>query len=418
MALKDEILEIAMKARSASFEVANLSGTVKNAALELMATGLLENAETLKSENAKDLARAKEKGLTEAMINRLTLSDSVIASMAASLREVALLPDPVGTVTDVKVRPNGLRVGRMSIPLGVIGIIYESRPNVTADAAGLCLKSGNAVVLRGGSESIDSNRAIAKVLTEACKKGGVPDGAIQVITTTDRDAVLEMLKLEEQIDIIIPRGGEGLIRFVVENSKIPVIKHYKGVCHVYVDVDADMEKAVNIAYNAKVQRPGVCNSMETLLVHSAIAEKFLPLIAARYAEAAVEVRGCARTRVILTEAKEAKESDWAEEFLDLIIAVKVVDDFDGAKAHIEKYGSLHTESIVTENYTNAERFIREVNSSSVMVNASTRFADGFEYGLGAEIGISTTKLHAYGPMGLNELTTKKFVVYGDGQIRE
>jgi glutamate-5-semialdehyde dehydrogenase len=306
----------------------------------------------------------------------------------------------------------------MRIPIGVIGIIYESRPNVTADAAALCLKSGNAVVLRGGSEAINSNTAIASVLRDACVASGVPAGAVQVVPMTEREAVLEMLKLEDYIDLIIPRGGEGLIRFVVENSKIPVIKHYKGVCHVYVDEFADMEMAEEIAFNAKVQRPGVCNSMETLLVHRAVAPEFLPRIFKRYSEAGVEIRGCAETKKILPTVKDAKEEDWSAEFLDLIVAVKVVGSLDEAVEHIERYGSLHTESIVTKDYANAQRFLKEVNSSTVIVNASTRFSDGFQLGLGAEIGISTTKIHAFGPMGLEELTTSKFIIYGDGQIRQ
>jgi glutamate-5-semialdehyde dehydrogenase len=306
----------------------------------------------------------------------------------------------------------------MRIPIGVIGIIYEARPNVTADAAGLCLKSGNAAVLRGGSEAINSNLAIAEVLSSACKAAGVPETAVQVVPTTEREAVLEMLKLEEYIDLIIPRGGEGLIRFVVQNSKVPVIKHYKGVCHVFVDESADVDMAERIAYNAKVQRPGVCNAMETLLVHTHIAEKFLPRIYERLKGEGVEVRGCLETLKILKDAKEAQEGDWSNEYLDLILNVRVVGSLDEAIAHISRYGSLHTESIVTEDYRNSRRFVEEVNSSTVLVNASTRFSDGFELGLGAEIGISTTKIHAFGPMGLEELTTRKFFVYGDGQVRE
>ncbi len=418
MSIKDDLAAIGVGAKEAGSVLSALRSGVKNSALQGMADGLLKNAKLLKKENAKDLKAGKEKGLTDAMINRLKLSDKVISGMAEGLCEVAALPDPVGEVTGIRTRPNGLRVGRMRIPLGVVGIIYESRPNVTADAAGLCLKSGNAVILRGGSEAIHSNRAIAGVLKAAAKEAGVPEAAIQLVETTDRAAVLEMLKLEESIDIIIPRGGEGLIRFVVENSKIPVIKHYKGVCHVYVDAETEMDMAVDIAHNAKVQRPGVCNSMETLLVHKAAAAEFLPLIHKSFSEAGVLMMGCERTREILGDIKTATEEDWYAEFLDLTIAIKVVDSMDSAMAHIACYGSLHTESIVTSNYANAERFLREVNSSSVMVNASTRFADGFEYGLGAEIGISTTKLHAYGPMGLVELTTQKFIVYGDGQIRE
>ncbi len=418
MSVRDEVVAIAKAAREASFELARLGPAVKNAALLKMAGGLIENAAFLKEENAKDLVAGEKKGLSKAMLDRLTLSDKVLSSMAEGLREVAALPDPVGEVTKMWKRPNGLMVGRMRIPIGVIGIIFESRPNVTADAAGLCLKSGNAVILRGGSEAIHSNNAIAKILNGACAPSGVPEKAVQVIPTTDREAVLEMLGLEEFIDLIIPRGGEGLIRFVVENSKVPVIKHYKGVCHVFVDASASIEMAVNIAFNAKVQRPGVCNAMETLLVHSDIAASFLPAVYGKYREAGVELRGCERTRAILKGIKAASEEDWSAEFLDLILAVKVVDNMDAAVAHINKYGSLHTESIVTSDYANAHRFLREVNSSTVVVNASTRFSDGHQLGLGAEIGISTTKIHAFGPMGLEELTTQKFIIYGDGQIRQ
>lgn len=418
MSVKDSVLEIAKAARAASLGLSRLDTGRKNAALLKMADGLVAASAYLKEENRKDLEAAEKKGLQKAMIERLTLSDKAINTMAAGLREVAALPDPVGEVTKMWKRPNGLMVGRMRIPIGVIGIIYESRPNVTADAAGLCLKSGNAVVLRGGSEAIHSNTAIAKILNEACEAAGIIGRPIQVIPVTDREAVLEMLKLEDYIDLIIPRGGEGLIRFVVENSKIPVIKHYKGVCHVFVDESADMEMAQRIAFNAKVQRPGVCNSMETLLVHKGIAEKFLPSMHEKYNAAGVELRGCERTKKILKDVKAATEEDWSAEYLDLILAVKVVDDIDGAIDHISKYGSLHTESIVTKDYANSQRFLREVNSSTVLVNASTRFSDGFQLGLGAEIGISTTKIHAFGPMGLEELTTQKFIIYGEGQVRE
>ncbi len=417
MSIKDEVLSIARSAKDASLVLSRLDTSVKNAALINMADALVKNALSLKEENKKDLFVAEKNGLSKAMLDRLILSDKVIADMAAGLKEVAALPDPVGEVSRMWKRPNGLMVGRMRIPLGVIGIIYEARPNVTADAAGLCLKSGNAVLLRGGSEAINSNLAICKILNGACRDAGVPETAIQVMPTVDREAVLEMLKLDDLIDLIIPRGGEGLIRFVTENSKIPVIKHYKGVCHVFVDEFADIDMATAIAFNAKVQRPGVCNAMETLLVHKNIARKFLPIIYERYKQAGVELRGCPETRVILKDIKEAKEEDWSAEYLDLILAVKIVSDMDGAMSHIAKYGSMHTESIVTKDYANAQRFLKEVNSSTVLVNASTRFSDGFELGLGAEIGISTTKLHAFGPMGLEELTTRKFIVYGNGQVR-
>ncbi|MEK6758441.1 MAG: glutamate-5-semialdehyde dehydrogenase [Deltaproteobacteria bacterium] len=417
MSIKDDVLSIAKAARAASFILSRIDAATKNRALGQMADALIAASAHLKAENLKDLETARTKGLSTAMIERLTLSDKAISTMAASLREVVHLPDPVGEITKMWKRPNGLMVGKMRIPIGVIGIIYESRPNVTSDAAGLCLKSGNAVILRGGSEAIHSNMAIVSVLKGACTASGIPEAAIQVMPVTDREAVLEMLKLEEYIDLIIPRGGEGLIRFVVENSKIPVIKHYKGVCHVYVDEYADLDMAVSIAYNAKVQRPGVCNSMETLLVHSKAAPAFLPLIYKEYKAAGVELRGCPSTVAILKEIKAAEEQDWGAEYLDLILAVKVVGSMDEAIEHIARYGSLHTESIVTRDYSNAQRFLREVNSSTVVVNASTRFSDGFELGLGSEIGISTTKIHAFGPMGLEELTTQKFIIYGDGQIR-
>jgi glutamate-5-semialdehyde dehydrogenase len=337
--------------------------------------------------------------------------------MADGLCEVAELPDPVGEVTGMWRRPNGLQVGRMRIPLGVIGIVYEARPNVTADAAGLCLKSGNAVILRGGKEALHSNLAIGRVLRDAMERRQLPMAALQVLDTPDRGALLELLKCEEQIDLIIPRGGEGLIRFVAEHSRIPVIKHYKGVCHVFVDASADFAEAEKIALNSKVQRPGVCNAMETLLIHKDIAETFIPRIAAAMRAQGVELRGCPTTRAFASEALPASEDDWHTEYLELILAVRVVEDLDEAVTHIRTYGSLHTEAIVTRDYANAQRFLREVNSSVVLVNASTRFADGNQLGLGAEIGISTTKLHSFGPMGLEDLTTKKFIIYGDGQIR-
>jgi glutamate-5-semialdehyde dehydrogenase len=338
--------------------------------------------------------------------------------MAKGLREVAALPDPVREVVKMWRRPNGLQVGRMRIPLGVIGIIYEARPNVTADAAALCLKSGNAVILRGGSEAHHSNRAIGAVLREACAETAVPLDAVQIAQFKDRALVNELLQLEDYIDLIIPRGGEELIRAVVANSKIPVIKHYKGVCHVYVDADAPLEMAERICFNAKVQRPSVCNAMETLLVHEAIAPKFLPTMIAKFQAAGVEVRGCEKTRALVSGIKPASEADWSEEYLDLILAVRVVKDMDEAIDHIERYGSEHTESIVTTHYQRSREFIDRVNSSAVMVNASTRFNDGGELGLGAEIGISTSKIHAFGPMGLEELTTTKFIVFGDGQVRD
>jgi glutamate-5-semialdehyde dehydrogenase len=417
MSIREQVIEIARETRRAANILAHISSEIKNTALRDMADELIANTDYLISENAKDLAYAREKGLSSAMLDRLTLDVPTIRGMADGLREVAALPDPVGEVTSMWRRPNGLLVGRMRIPLGVIGIIYESRPNVTADAAALCLKSGNAVILRGGSEAINSNLAIGKLLKGVLKKVAIPENVIQVIPTTDREAVYEMLQLEEYIDIIIPRGGEELIRAVVNQSKIPVIKHYKGVCHIFVDASADLEMAVSLSINAKAQRPGVCNAMETLLVHKDISQTFLPMVAKGMREAGVTLKGCETTRVILTDIEAATEEDWYEEYLDLILAIRVVNDLDEAIAHIEHYGSLHTESIITRDYDNSQRFLNEVNSSTVLVNASTRFSDGFQLGLGAEIGISTTKLHAFGPMGLEELTTTKFIIYGNGQIR-
>ncbi len=397
--------------------VANLSSAEKDEALVEMAEQLIHHMDYLIEENEKDVEYARRKGLSKAMIDRLTLDEKAIRAMARGLEEVAALPDPVGKVTSMWRRPNGLLVGRMRIPLGVIGIIYESRPNVTVDAAALCLKAGNAVILRGGSEAINSNTALSLILRGVLRVKGLPENAIQLIPMVDREAVNMMLQLDEYIDLIIPRGGEDLIRAVVSQSRIPVIKHYKGVCHVFVDADADLDMAVRICLNAKVQRPGVCNAMETLLVHKSAAGVFLPAVAEALEKAGVVLRGCERTRAILPGLEEATEKDWHEEYLDLILAVKIVDGIDEAIRHIEKYGSLHTESIVTRDYDNAQRFLKEVNSSTVLVNASTRFSDGFQLGLGAEIGISTTKLHAFGPMGLEELTTQKFIIYGSGQIR-
>jgi len=418
MDLKEQILDMGVRARRAGRAVARTSGEARNDALEAMASAIEAASDELKSANAVDLENARASGISKAMLNRLAITDSTIASMASGLREVAAQPDPVGEVIKMWRRPNGLLVGKKRIPLGVIGIIYESRPNVTADAAGLCLKAGNAVILRGGSEAINSNRVLARILSDAAKSAGMPADAIQVVATTERDAVVEMLKLEEYIDLIIPRGGEGLIRFVTQNSMIPVVKHYKGVCHVYVDEFADMDMAAKIAVNAKAQRPGVCNSLETLLVHEKIANSFLPLVAKAMQNAGVELRGCSKTMAILPEIKEAGPEDWDAEYLDLILAVKVVGSLDEAVDHIADHGSLHTESIITNDYRNANKFIDAVNSSTVMVNASTRFSDGQQLGLGAEIGISTTKIHSFGPMGAEDLTTTKFIIYGDGQIRE
>ena len=417
ISIQSAVLDVAKRARTAGIILAKTNTRTKNDALNIMADELEGHKAFLQEENKKDLAAANEKGISGAMLDRLTLSDKVISSMSESLREVVALPDPVGEITKMWRRPNGLLVGKQRIPLGVIGIIYESRPNVTADAAGLCIKSGNAVVLRGGSEAIHSNVAIAEILRQSCARAGIPEDSVGMISTTDRSAVDEMLSLEEYIDVIIPRGGEALIKKVVETSMIPVIKHYKGVCHVFVDESADPEMAVSISVNAKTQRPGVCNAMETLLVHKRIAESFLPRAASGLVEKGVELRGCPETQKFLPDIRPATEDDWYEEYLDLILAVRVVGNMDEAIEHIERYGSLHTESIVTRDYENARRFLDEVNSSCVFVNATTRFSDGFELGLGAEIGISTTKLHAFGPMGLEELTTTKFIIHGDGQIR-
>ena len=418
MSVKGMIEKMAKDAKAASGLLRKVERGEKDAALKLMARRLGERKENIQKENEKDLSLAKEKGLSSAMIDRLTLDDRTIESMAEGLREVVALPDPVGEVTGMWKRPNGLVVGRVRIPLGVIGFIYESRPNVTVDAAGLCLKSGNAVILKGGSEAIHSNLILADILREALEETGLPQKAIQVVPTKEREAVGILLSQEEHVDIIIPRGGEGLIRFVTERSRIPVLKHYKGVCHIYVDEFADLEIASQVCFNAKVQRPGVCNAMETMLVHERIADDFLPAMAERLQDAGVEIRGCPKTLNLVSGTKPVEESDWPAEFLDLILSVKIVSTMEEALEHIEKYGSNHTEAIVTKDYNRSQRFLTEVDASVVLVNASTRFNDGFQLGLGAEIGINTSKLHAFGPMGLEELTTTKFVVYGDGQVRE
>jgi glutamate-5-semialdehyde dehydrogenase len=398
--------------------LAPLSSSEKNRALLAMADKLQTRSDFLVAENQKDLEFAQERGLSSALLDRIALNPSRVLEMGKGMRDVAALDDPVRQVVKMWRRPNGLQVGRMRIPLGVIGMIYEARPNVTADAAALCLKSGNAVILRGGSEAHHSNQAIGAVLREACAETRVPPDAVQVVQNKDHALVHELLQLEQYIDLIIPRGGEDLIRAVAAESKIPVIKHYKGVCHVYVDSDAALEMAEHICYNAKVQRPSVCNAMETLLVHEAIAPKFLPAMIAKFREAGVEIRGCDKTCALVPGIQAATEEDWSTEYLDLILAVRVVKDMDDAVSHIERYGSEHTETIVTNHYQKSREFVDRVNSSAVMVNASTRFNDGGELGLGAEIGISTSKIHAFGPMGLEELTTTKFIVFGDGQVRE
>lgn len=417
MSVEDTVTAIAKDAKAASRILARCPADKKNRALIAIADLLNSERKFIQAENAKDVAQAKAQGLSSAMIDRLTVSDGTIASMIQGLKEVAELKDPVGQAIQAYVRPNGLEVSRVRIPLGVIGIIYESRPNVTVDAAALCLKAGNSVILRGGSEAFHSNRALAGVIAKGLAAGGLPDTAVQVIPVREREAIHALLSQEEYVDVIIPRGGEGLIRYVTENSKIPVLKHYKGVCHVFVDRSADLTMAKEISINAKVQRPGVCNAMETLLVHKDIAEALLPDLSNRLAAEGVEIRGCEETRRLVPSAREAVEADWPEEFLDLILAVRVVSGMDAALDHISRYNSNHTETIVTQDYTRARRFVREIDASVVLVNASTRFNDGGQLGLGAEIGISTSKLHAYGPMGVDELTTTKFVVYGDGQIR-
>jgi glutamate-5-semialdehyde dehydrogenase len=417
MKLQQKISEIAEQTRDASTELLSLSTSEKNAVLQTVAQLLVKEKLTIQGENNRDIVLAREKALSSAMINRLLLSDEVIESMIQGLYELIHLPDPVGKIEDFSTRPNGLKVGRMRVPIGVIAMIYESRPNVTVDAAALCLKAGNGIILRGGSEAIFSNLALAKILQKALTLHGINKNVIQVIPLTDRQAVRYLLELEEQIDLVIPRGGEGLIRFVVQNSRIPVLKHYKGVCHIFVDKDADLEKALPIIANAKTQRPGVCNALEGILIHQDIADIFVPRLVDKLYDSGVEIRGCDRSVFLDGRVTAAQEQDWGTEFLDLIVCMKIVDDFQGAREYIRRHGSQHTESIITENYSTAEKFITEIDASAVMVNASTRFNDGGQLGLGAEIGISTTKLHAYGPMGLEELTTRKFVVYGQGQVR-
>jgi glutamate-5-semialdehyde dehydrogenase len=418
MTLEQAIDELATRAKTASATLMALSTEKKNQVLSTMADLLILKKQHLQAENDKDLEAGNNKGLSAAMLDRLRLSDAVVDSMVSGLRELCVLPDPVGKIEDFVKRPNGLQVGRMRVPLGVIAMIYESRPNVTVDAAALCIKTGNAIILRGGSEAIHSNLALADILQQALTEHDIDKNAVQVIPVTDRLAINHLLTLEEDIDLVIPRGGEGLIRFVAETSRIPVLKHYKGVCHLYIDKDADLDKATPLVINSKTHRPGVCNALEGLLVHKDVAEKYLPVMAEALTAAGVELRGCLKSVALTNQIKTASEEDWGTEFLDLILCVKVVQNFEEAKQYIQKHGSRHTESIITENYTTAQRFIAEVDASAVMVNASTRFNDGGQLGLGAEIGISTTKLHAYGPMGLEELTTRKFVVFGQGQVRE
>jgi len=415
--IEEIIRNMAGKARKAARRLAALPTSVKDNVLLQTADALLAEKEFIAAENRRDLEAGRAKGLSSAMLDRLELSDKVIRSMADGLREVASLADPVGKIDTMKRRPSGILVGRMRVPLGVVGMIYESRPNVTIDAAALCLKAGNAVLLRGGSEAIHSNLALARILRDVLAAENVDPAAVQVIPVTDRLAVNVMLAQEEFIDVIIPRGGEGLIRFVAQTSRIPVLKHYKGVCHAYIDHDADIDAGIRIVMNGKTQRPGVCNALEGMLVHREIAARFLPKAAEALMTAGTELRGCPRSRALVPAISAAADTDWGTEFLDLIMVVKVVDDMDEALRYIEQYGSQHTEVIVTNSYLNGQRFLREVDASAVMINASPRFNDGGQFGLGAEIGISTTKLHAYGPMGLEELTTRKFIVYGEGEIR-
>ncbi|MBI3008633.1 MAG: glutamate-5-semialdehyde dehydrogenase [Candidatus Omnitrophica bacterium] len=414
----DNIIEIAKRAKESSRVLANLLSRVKDNALKGMARALIEASESILSANEKDIKEGEKNRLSNAMIDRLKLNPSRIKGMSDSLMSISELKDPVGEVLGMWKRPNGLKVGRVRVPIGSILMIYESRPNVTSDVIGLCLKSGNSVILRGGSEALNSNIAIHKVLSEAAKAEGIPSDGINMVETPDKKAVSTLLGLNQYVDLCIPRGGEELIRKVMLESKIPVIKHYKGVCHTYVDEDADLNMAEKIAFNAKVQRPGVCNAMETLLVHKDVAIRFLPSMVKKFKDAGVEIRGCPRTRNIVKDIKEATEEDWRTEYLDLILSIRVVEDIDEAIRHITVYGSMHSDAIVTDNYERAMKFLNEVDSACVYVNASTRFTDGFEFGMGAEIGISTDKFHARGPMGLEELTSYKYIIFGNGQIRE
>jgi len=416
--LKEKVIAQAKRAKRALEIMSILQTKVKDRALSEMAKYIRNNRDKILKENRKDLDAAHKTGLASSLIDRLTLNDKRIEAMALGLEQVVKLSDPIGKILKEETRPNGLVINRVRVPLGLIGIIYESRPNVTCDAAGLCLKSGNTIILRGGSEAINSNTVIANILQESAYKSGIPEGAIQFIATTEREAVMEMIKLHDIIDVIIPRGGEAMIRHIVANSTVPVIQHGKGVCHTYIDKDADIGMAEEISYNAKVQRPGVCNAMETLLVHKDIANEFLPRIAERLKEANVQMRGCLKTKKVISDIKEATKEDWTCEYLDLILSIKVVDSLGEAIEHINLYGSRHSEAIVTKNKKAEERFLREVDAACVFSNASTRFTDGGEFGLGAEIGISTQKLHARGPMGLEELTSYKYLIYGNGQIRK
>mgnify|MGYP000277108745 CR=1 FL=1 len=419
MNVKQYMAELGQQARVAARSIAKADTHIKNQALLAMADAIDAARADLVAANAKDLEQGRSNGLDDAMLDRLELKQSQIDTMIEGLRQVASLPDPIGAITDMNYLPSGIQVGKMRVPLGVIGIIYESRPNVTVEAASLCLKSGNATILRGGSEAIHSNAAVAECIKVGLKAAGLPENTVQVVKTTDREAVGELITMPEYVDVIVPRGGKGLIERISRDAKVTVIKHLDGICHVYIDEDADKSKAINVAINAKTHRYGTCNTMETLLVHEACAVEILPELANQYLEIGVELRGCEKTCTLLpSSATAATEDDWATEYLAPILSIKIVSDMDEAIAHINRYGSHHTDSIITENYTKSRSFLREVDSSSVMVNASTRFADGFEYGLGAEIGISTDKIHARGPVGLDGLTSQKYVVLGDGHIRQ
>ena len=418
MDIKSYMQDLGLQARKAAQIISRTDSVKKNDALLKIADFINSNQAFIISENKKDLDAGKQNGLDLASLDRLTLTPVAINSMIEGLKQVAALPDPVGEISDLCYRPSGIQVGQMRVPLGVIGIIYESRPNVTIDAAALCLKSGNACILRGGSEAIHSNLAIASCITKGLEETGLPVETVQIVATSDRSAVGELITMKKHVDIIVPRGGKSLIERISKEATIPVIKHLDGICHVYIDDKADLDKAINIAVNAKTHRYGVCNAMETLLVAEGIATKVLPLLSDIYLKKGVELRGCLKTCSLITQCSRATEEDWQTEYLAPILSIKIVRDMDEAMAHINKYSSSHTESIVTEDYTRARRFLREVDSSSVMVNASTRFADGFEYGLGAEIGISTDKLHARGPVGLKGLTSLKYIVLGDGHIRQ
>ena len=417
MDIKTYMQTVGSQARAASRALAQASTLAKNTALTAMAQAIREHKSALLGANARDLDAARASGLDAAMIDRLALTEKGVESMAQGLEQVASLPDPVGEITDLKRRPSGIQVGKMRVPLGVIGIIYEARPNVTADAAALCLKSGNAAILRGGSEALHCNLAIAQCVRAGLEAAGLPATAVQIIDTTDRAAVGELITMPQYVDVIVPRGGKGLIERITAEARVPVIKHLDGICHVFIDEHADLAKAIPIADNAKTHRYGTCNTMETLLIHRAVAAGVLPQLAAIYTSKGVELRGCEASRALIPSMTAATLQDWRTEYLAPILSIRIVDDLDAAIEHINTYSSQHTDSIVTENYSHAMRFIREVDSSSVMVNASTRFADGFEYGLGAEIGISTDKIHARGPVGLEGLTSQKWVVLGNGEIR-